>query len=80
MKENGKAITWRASECILGTMEESTKESIKMIRSTGMGSTYGPITGSTWEIGVRESSMGWAAIDRSMTNRLNMGYGKMESE
>ena len=57
MKENGATITWRVLVSISGMMEESTKETIIMIRSTGSASIPGLMAENMKGTGGKGNSM-----------------------
>ena len=61
-KVNGSITTWKAWEFISGTMEESTKASIRMIRSMASVCTPGLMADAMRDTGTKESNMDLANI------------------
>jgi len=57
MKENGKIIIWKDLAYIFGTMVESMKDSIKMIKSMVLGCTPGLMVDVMRDIGSRVNNM-----------------------
>lgn len=57
MKVSGSITTWKAWVSTSGTMAESIKASIKMIRNMGLESILGLIRGATKDIGIKENNM-----------------------
>jgi len=79
MKASGSTTIWREWAFISGMMDASTRDSIKMIRSTVSAYTRGLINAAMRATGTRENSMVLGNMSFPKTKRSSMAYGRMEN-
>lgn len=75
----GNKIIWKGTGHTSGVTVDSIKDSIRMIRNTGSGSTHGQMGDSMKDIGIKGSNMGSdCIIIRKMVAR-RQGCGRTAS-
>ena len=77
-RDSGETTTCMVEECIRGAMAESTKETIKMIRSTDKAPMYGLTVVPTLAAGRMENNMEQESTSRAMEPHVKE-FGLMES-
>ncbi len=79
MKAFGIKTIWMDMEHINGVMEDSIKDSIRMIRNMGLGYTPGQMGDSMKDIGIKGSNMGLDYIIIRKTIAQKPAFGRMAS-